>query len=217
MNTLPLRFSLCLTTAAAVSLASPVKAAPSAAREWNEQLLNAIRLNVPNPPAHARNLFQTAVAMYNAWAAYDATAVGYLYNEKVSPLPADVETARREAVSYAAYRILKERFKTPPPGLDPAKIAAVNASLDAKLAAMGYDKVVALAATTTDPTPAELGKRIGQAILNWGAADGSATRPILKLTTSPSILTWHPRWRSVCSATTATSNRTCRSALAFLN
>jgi hypothetical protein len=108
----------------------PASAAPSAAREWNEQTLAAIRLNVPNPPAHARNLFHTAVAMYNAWAAYDSTAVGYITNEKASP-PANLDAARREAVSYAAYRVLRSRFATG------AGSATTLARLDAKLAEMG--------------------------------------------------------------------------------
>jgi hypothetical protein len=138
----------------------------SAARVWNEQLMAAIRRNVPNPPAHARNLFHTAVAMYNAWAAYDTTAVGYIYNEKASPLPADLEAARREAISYAAYRVLRSRFATG------AGTATSLSSFDAKLAALGYSPTVGQAATTNDPTPAELGKRVGQAILNWGAGDG---------------------------------------------
>ena len=159
---------------AAILLAGPfvlppaAEAAPSAAREWNEQLLGAIRRNVPNPPGHARNLFHAAVAMYNAWAAYDATAVGYLYNEKISPLPADVETARREAISYAAYGVLRSRFATG------AGAAASLAGFDATLTGMGFSTVIGQAAPTTAPTPAELGKRIGQAILSWGAADGFA-------------------------------------------
>ena len=88
-----------LIVSAAALLPFAADAAPSAAREWNEQLLDAIRRNVPNPPGHARNLSHTAIAMYDAWAAYDPTAVGYIYNEKISPLPADIETARREAIS----------------------------------------------------------------------------------------------------------------------
>jgi len=172
----PVRRRLLLLLTLAALSPSALKAEQSAARIWNEQLLGAIRLNVPNPPAHARNLFQTAVAMYNAWAAYDATAIGYIYNEKVQPLPADVEAARRESISYAAYRILKKRFDpaNPPPGLSLAKLETVNQNLDNKFTEMGFDKVNAQAATTVANHPAELGKRIGQAILSWGAVDGFA-------------------------------------------
>jgi hypothetical protein len=145
-----------------------VKAAPSPAREWNEQLMTSIRLNVPNPPAHARNLFHTAVAMYNAWAAFDTTAVGYLYNEKAAVIPStrsELNEARRAAISCAAYRILKKRFETGP---DPVKQAQIHAGLDNRLTGMGYSTTMALSALTADPSPAELGKRVGQAILDWG-------------------------------------------------
>jgi hypothetical protein len=161
------RALLSLTGALALASAPAAHATQSPAREWNEQLMTSIRLNVPNPPAHARNLFHTAVAMYNAWAAYDTTAVGYIYSEKMAVIPAtpaEVLAARREAISYAAYRILKARFATGP---DPVKLQAIQDGLDARLANMGYSKTIALGALTTDPTPAELGKRIGQAILDW--------------------------------------------------
>ncbi|MEO7319437.1 MAG: DUF6851 domain-containing protein, partial [Chthoniobacteraceae bacterium] len=143
-------------------------AVPSVAREWNEQLLAAIRINLPNPPAHARNLHHTAVVIYDAWAAYDATAIGYIYNEKVSPLLVDVEAARHEAISYAAYRVLRSRF-----GSGQGSATTV-ASLDAQMVALGYSPTVGQAAVTNAPTPPELGKRIGEAILTWGASDGFA-------------------------------------------
>lgn len=156
-----------------VMLATPsaAPAAPSVAREWNEQLMAAIRLNVPNPPAHARNLFHTAVAMYNAWAAYDDTAAGYLYNEKaavVPAAPAEIELARRESISYAAYRILRSRF-----ALGQGS-SVILPALDAQLTALGYSTATGRAAPTAAATPAELGKRIGDAVLAWGAADGFA-------------------------------------------
>lgn len=138
----------------------------SAAREWNEQLLGAIRLTIPNPPGHARNLFHTAVAMYNAWAAYDSVAIGYLQNEKITPLPGDVEAARREAVSYAAYRVLRARFS----GLSNSSTLLGN--FDAKLTQMGYSPATGQSAVTAGTTPAELGKRIGQTVLTWSSSDG---------------------------------------------
>ncbi len=136
----------------------------------------AIRLNVPNPPAHARNLFHTAVAMYNAWAAYDTTAVGYIYNEKSAVIPAsptEVELARREAITYAAYRVLRARLVLPYPTAPfPQGAAATSASIDAKLTAMGYSVATAQAVATAGSTPAELGKRMGDAVLTWGSNDG---------------------------------------------
>jgi hypothetical protein len=80
----------------------------SVARRWDEALLDAIRRVLPNPPVHARNLFHVSVAMWDAWAAYDKTATGYIVNEKASA--ADVAAARNAAISYAAYRVLTERY-----------------------------------------------------------------------------------------------------------
>ena len=154
-----------------VAAQSETYAAPSVARDWTEALLAAIRLNVPNPPAHARNLFHTAVAMYNAWAAYDTVSVGYIYNEKAAVLPAapsDVELARRESISYAAYRILRSRFATGQGS------SAILPAVNARLTALGYSTATGQAAVTSAATPAELGKRIGDAVLLWGAGDGSA-------------------------------------------
>src|SRR5579883_1878104 len=83
-------------------------ASSSIARVWDEQILAAIRIDLPSPPVHARNLFHMSVAMYDAWAAYDPVAVGYLYHEKHTAT--DVFAARSQAISYAAYRLLRERY-----------------------------------------------------------------------------------------------------------
>ncbi len=159
--------SSAITAPAIGTIYKVIETIPSAARAWNELLLAAIRRNVPNPPAHARNIFHTAAAMYSAWAAYDSTAIGYIHNEKITPLPGDIEAARHEAISYAAYRVLSARFASPTQGF-----AASLASFDTQLTAMGYSTTIGQSAVTTGTTPAELGKRIGQAILTWGSGDG---------------------------------------------
>src|SRR5690349_24989475 len=82
-------------------------AAQSIARVWDERALAAIRTDTPHPPAQARNLFSLSVCMYDAWAAYDTNgAVGYIYRGKHSTT--NIAAARDEAISYAAWRILKE-------------------------------------------------------------------------------------------------------------
>src|SRR6266436_303907 len=77
----------------------------SVARRWDEALLDAIRRALPNPPVHARNLFHLSVAMWDAWAAYDATASGVIFKEKLHVDRCDVAAARDEAISYSAYRV----------------------------------------------------------------------------------------------------------------
>jgi len=167
-------FVRCAVSALAV-VASGAAAQPdrSVAREWNEALLQAIREDLARPPVHARNLFHTAVAMYDAWAAYDDVAAPYLLGRSRDGLtcdtsglvvPTDREAARREAVSYAAYRVLTRRFQNSPGALDTLP------RFDSLLVALGYDPAV----TTTDPaTPAGLGNRVAACVLAYGLADGA--------------------------------------------
>jgi hypothetical protein len=95
---------------AAVCPEAQVDPAPmgSVARRWNEALLWAIRRDIPKPVVHARNLFHTSAAMWDAWAAYDATADGVFFRERKTAM--DVAAARREAISYAAFRVLSARY-----------------------------------------------------------------------------------------------------------
>ncbi len=134
----------------------------SVARRWDESLLDAIRRALPNPPVHARNLFHTSVAMWDAWAAYDPTANGYIYTAKEQA--GDVAAARDEAISYAAYRVLSARFIKAVGGADSlAEFADVMDTLC-------YPVTVN---TTEGDTPAAVGNRIAAAVLAYGLEDGS--------------------------------------------
>ena len=134
----------------------------SVARRWDEALLDAIRRALPNPPVHARNLFHTSVAMWDAWAAYDPKATGYIVNEKDSA--SNVATARNEAISYAAYRVLTSRF-----------LKAVGGDVSVSEFADVMDSLCyPVAVTTTEGTsPAAVGNRIAAAIIAYGLTDGS--------------------------------------------
>lgn len=142
------------------TLASP--GAPSVARIWNEELLAAIRIDLPHPPVHARNLFHVSVAGYDAWAAYDPQAVGYLYHAKHEA--PDLAAARREAVSYAAYRLLRERYSLS------RGAATTLPALDRRMASLGYDP----GRVSQDPaTPAGLGNRIAATVSAYYLEDGA--------------------------------------------
>src|SRR5712672_2955716 len=91
-----------------LSIANGAHAEFSTARIWDEQLLHAISIDTARPTVHARNLFHLSTAMYDAWAAYDPLANQYLHHENLSA--PDLEAARNEAISYAAYDLIKERF-----------------------------------------------------------------------------------------------------------
>jgi hypothetical protein len=134
----------------------------SVARRWDEALLDSIRRALPAPTVHARNLFHTSAAMWDAWAAYDPTATGYFVKEKQSAQ--DVEAARSEAISYAAYRVLSARY---------IKSVGAEESLS-EFADLMDSLCYPLDVTTTDgDTPAALGNRIAKAVLAAGLADGS--------------------------------------------
>lgn len=134
----------------------------SIARRWNDVLLDAVRRDLPRPTVHARNLFHVSMAMWDAWAAYDEGVDGYLVREQHTA--DDVAAARREAISYAAYRVLSHRYA-------PAIGGAVSqACFDGFMADLGFDP----ADTTTDgDSPRALGNRIGKAIVEGYADDGA--------------------------------------------
>lgn len=140
--------------------ASPV--VQSVARQWNEALLHAIRNDFARPTVHARNLFHTSAAMWDAWAAFDPTAVGFFVDENIPA--ADVAAAREEAISYAAYRVLSARFASSPGA------GSSLASFNTLMAQLGYNTGVV---TQVGDTPAALGNRIAAAILLFGATDGA--------------------------------------------
>ncbi len=134
----------------------------SAARQWNEELLEAIRNDFARPTVHARNLFHTSVAMWDAWAAYDPSVDTVVHHEHA--FATDVEAARHEAISYAAYRLLSWRFADSP-GADDTLPA-----LDARMDALGYDRGFT---STAGDSPAALGNRIAATLIAYGLEDGA--------------------------------------------
>ncbi|MEM8931912.1 MAG: vanadium-dependent haloperoxidase, partial [Acidobacteriota bacterium] len=141
---------------------APATAQHSVARQWNEELLDAIREDLARPTVHARNLFHTSAAMWDAWAAYDPIAAPWLHDEERTAV--DVAAARDEAISYAAYRVLVHRF-TDSPGA-----ATSLPAFEARLRLLGYDPDDT---GTIGDTPAALGNRIGAAYIAFGLSDGA--------------------------------------------
>lgn len=164
------RWQLCVGAAGlcwAIALGSHVIAAPTVARVWDEQLLHAISIDTARPTVHARNLFHLSAAMYDAWAAYDATALQFAHHEKLSAV--DVEGAREEAISHAAYNLILHRFVTGPAGVGPGRAATVVDIRD-QMTALGYDPDFT---STVGDSPAALGNRIAQSVIQFGLTDGA--------------------------------------------
>lgn len=156
----------------------------SVARHWNEALLYAIRRDFARPTVHARNLFHTAIALYDAWAAYDDTASPYLLgrtqrNDFLCPLPTRVRdallatpdsertTARETAMSFAAYRLLRHRF-----ALSPGSLGTLW-HLDELFTTLGLDAEDTDSDLRISHRPAVLGNAIAQCLIVYGLSDGA--------------------------------------------
>ena len=142
----------------------------------NEVVLTAIRNDFARPTVHARNLFHTSIAMYDAWAIYDGQADTYLLGKNVHgfqntledfPLPSDTKAAAEEAIAYATYRLILHRYEFQSPDwMDTLD------SLNAKFAELGYDPNN-VSTDYTDGTPAHLGNHIAEVVIAYGLQDGS--------------------------------------------
>ncbi len=134
----------------------------SIARRWDEQALAAIRLDLPRPTVHARNLFHASAAMWDAWAAYDTVATGVFVRERQHA--DDVDDARKKAISYAAFGVLSDRYANAIGG--PVTIACLRAVMKD----LGYDP-----ADTHDKgdDPIALGNRVAHRVIAASANDGS--------------------------------------------
>lgn len=100
--------------------------------------------------------------MYDAWAAYDEKAVGFVYRGKHTA--ADVPAARREAISYAMHRMMVERLAY--------SRTAVNQAVRNPdfMTALGYNP----SNDSRDvSTPAGVGNSVYDAVSAWFLEDGS--------------------------------------------
>ncbi|WP_298488042.1 T9SS type A sorting domain-containing protein [uncultured Maribacter sp.] len=148
----------------------------SVAREWNEVLLEAIRKDYARPTVHARNLFHSAIIMYDIWAVFDDTAETVFLGKSFGnypcsyiPLatPANIEIARHEAISYAMYRLLNHRFKNSP-GEEESLASFENLFLS-----YGYDKNIQTTDYISTNSYAALGNYIANQIIAFGLQDKS--------------------------------------------
>ncbi|MDB4241702.1 T9SS type A sorting domain-containing protein [Polaribacter sp.] len=147
----------------------------SIAREWNEQLLEAIRKDFARPTVHARNLFHSSVLMYDAWAIFNNTAqpiflgatFGNYYTEYAPiSIPIDKNEASKEIMSYAVFRLLTHRFANSPNAME------TLASLETFFASLGYDKNNT-SLNYSDGSYAALGNYMASKMIGFGFQDGA--------------------------------------------
>ena len=147
----------------------------SVARDWNEELLEAIRKDFARPTVHARNLFHSAVVMYDSWAVFDSQANTIFlgknfqnytcqFNGIVTPI--DLDAARHEMMSYAIYRLLTHRFAN-----SPGSSTSLPA-FEALFNSYGYDESFSSVDYSTG-SYAALGNYLASEIILFGNQDES--------------------------------------------
>ena len=154
---------------------APVEAQNSVARDWNEELLEAIRNDFARPTVHARNLFHSSLIMYDTWAIFNDNAETVFLGKSFGDYectfngistPSEIDSAIHEVMSYAMYRLLTHRFTNSP---------NANTTLESftdLLSSYGYDENI----TTVDYSNnsfAALGNYMAQEIISFGLQDGS--------------------------------------------
>ncbi len=147
----------------------------SIAREWNEAVLQTIREDLARPAVQARNLYHFSLALYDSWAAFDNEADTYLLGKTVGgftcpckevPVPNDIESAREEAMSFAAYRLLTARYTHSPSG------SGALVRFQDIMKKHGYN-FRDLSVNYESGSPAALGNYLARCILQMGMQDGA--------------------------------------------
>jgi hypothetical protein len=124
---------------------------------WDEELLQAVRALPPGPTVTARAINVVHTAIFDAWAAYDARALGTRLRGSLRRPAAERTLANKnKAISFAAYKALVDLF--------PAR----RADFTEQMTAFGY----AVDESDTS-TPATVGNTAAQAVIDYRHADGS--------------------------------------------
>jgi Na+-translocating ferredoxin:NAD+ oxidoreductase RnfD subunit len=152
-------------SSAPISGCTPRLHGQSVARVWNETAVDALRASGLSEPVQARDLFHLSAALWDAWAAYDPSARGYFVTTKSSA--PNVLSARGEAMSYAAYRLLLWRVSFG------SNLDRSFGLLEARLRSLCLSPSDL---TSAGSSPDAVGNRIAAAAVAYGQHDGSAER-----------------------------------------
>ncbi|MEM7106624.1 MAG: FG-GAP-like repeat-containing protein [Bacteroidota bacterium] len=146
----------------------------SIARIWNEVLLQSIRGDFARPTVHARNLFHVSAAMWDVWSVFDNTSIAYLPQHQLIEFPMEEDIAnealddlRKEAISYASYRLLRHRFLRSPSQFE--MVVLYNRLMEQ----LGYD-IGNISTDFSTGNAAALGNYIAQQYIDFGRSDGAA-------------------------------------------
>ncbi len=138
---------------------SEMASAATTVTRWNEAALQAIRTTKPGPPIVARALAITHTCMFDAWAAYDAKAIGTRRGASLRrPLVERTVQNKDKAISFAARACLVDLFPTE------------KTSFDKLMVSLGYDPNDK---SNVKTDPANIGKTAAAAVLAFRHHDGS--------------------------------------------
>lgn len=172
MNTIIKQFSVVILI---ILLSTPAYSQESIARVWNEVLLTSIRKDFARPTVHARNLFHTSVAMYDIWAIYNDEAEPFCMGKTVGGYEFILddftstktkEESIDEAISYAMYRLLIQRFRNSPNRTELYQL------YNQTMSDLGYNPSIG-SNNYTSGNPAFLGNYVGRQLITFGLSDGS--------------------------------------------
>ena len=127
---------------------------------WNRAALTAIRNTRTSPPVAARALAIAHTCIFDAWAAYDATAIGTQRGVELRQPPSQrTEENKKKAISFAALRALSDVFPS-----------QTEILFDPLMRQLGYEP----GETSLDLTsPAAIGNTACESVLAFRHSDGS--------------------------------------------
>lgn len=141
------------------AVAAPVLATDTLAVQWNDVLLQSVRLSKLGPPMVARAIGIVHTCGFDAWAAYDGVAVGTRLGSSLRrPSLERTQANKQTAFSYGEYRCLLDLF--------PGQAAYIRS----QMAALGYDPDNLSADTTT---AAGVGNVASAAVIAFRHHDGA--------------------------------------------
>jgi hypothetical protein len=145
---------------------------------WVKQLLFSITNDFARPPIHARNLHHLSIVMHDAWAALEPGTDTYFLGKELHGFqsdflgfpqpnnPTEKIAFQEEAISFAAYRLIRHRFLNAPGAF------FIYQSIDSVMNELGYDKDFTSTNYLLDG-PAALGNYIAEQMIQYGLQDGS--------------------------------------------
>lgn len=128
---------------------------PTASVQWDTAVQQAVVNTSPGPTIASRAYAMMHTAMYDAWSAYDETAISTQLDDDLQrPADENTEANKREAMSHAAYQVLTDVF------------GSETEIFDELMSKQGYDP-------DSTSTAAGVGQQMASALLEMRHNDGS--------------------------------------------